>query len=314
MKNQIFVVGLGVVLLVVGFSGCIAPENQQSQGFLLNWTREPGVRIEHGVSSATLMMNTTYIMYYTAQGICMATSPDGLAFTLNGTVVDVDEPGSGQEMISNSAIIKLQNGSYRMIYEGSRWTEYFDQKAQQMRRSQIDRKLYSAFSSDGFSWKKEEGVRFQDHGDGDPTEYFTSVPDIIRLDNGDLRMYYTRGTTSATALSPDEGITWTKEQNLNLGRIVVDCDIIRLPDKTYKLFFTSFDSEFGVGEQYVMSASSSDGLNFTLDPGKRLEPSSESTPLYDPDIILLPDGSYRMYCSEAQLDGSTRIFSATSSL
>lgn len=335
VNNKIIMIGISIMILVGGLGGCTTNEQQQSnannnqpengnvnqhqenesanqsQGFLLNWTREPGVRIQRGVSSATILINNTYVMYYTAQDICMATSSDGLNFTLKGTVVNHGEPGSGQDMASNSAIISLRNGSYRMIYEGSRWTDYYDQKSQQMRHNQIDRKFYSAFSTDGFSWRKEEGVRFQDHPIDDPTNIFTSVPDIIRLENGDLRMYYTTGDSSAIALSHDEGMTWTKEKNLDLGRIIVDCDIVRLTDGTYKLFFTSFDSQFGVGKQYVMSATSPDGLNFTLDSGKRLEPSSESNRIYDPDVILLSDGTYRMYYSQVvQSDGMTSIFSA----
>lgn len=78
------------------------------------------------------------------------------------------------------------------------------------------------------------------------------------------------------------------------------------------MFFTAFESEFGVGEQYVMSASSSDGVTFTVDSGKRLEPTSEKKLLFDPDIIQLPDDSYRMYYSEMQNDGSIKILSVTS--
>ncbi|EMR74424.1 hypothetical protein MBGDN05_00865 [Thermoplasmatales archaeon SCGC AB-539-N05] len=61
-----------------------------------------------------------------------------------------------------------------------------------------------------------------------------------------------------------------------------------------------------------MSASSTDGINFTVDSGKRLEPVSEYKLLLDPDIIRLSDGSYWMYYSEMQNDGSIRILSAIS--
>ncbi|MBN2065648.1 MAG: exo-alpha-sialidase, partial [Candidatus Thermoplasmatota archaeon] len=224
---------------------------------------------------------------------------DGLTFEKVGIAIHNGEPGSMEEMVSNSAIIELNNGSYRMIYEG--------------RDDNYDRRLFSAFSDDGYTWSKEEGIRFQDYGDGKPDELFTSVPETIRLDNGDLRMYYTRGVSSATAISHDEGLTWEKEGNLDLGRIVIDPDILRLDDGSYKLFFTTFDEEFGVGAQYVMSASSYDGITLTIDSGKRLEPISINNLLLDPDIIRLSDGPYRMYFSEMQDDGSIRILSAISS-
>jgi len=304
MKKQLLEIGIFFLLLGTGLSGCIETEDQSNgqldQGVLMGWTRESGVRIDNGVSSATVVIDDMYVMYYTAGGIQIAKSTDGLTFEKTGVAVEDGELGSMQEMVSNSAIIELNNGSYRMIYEGMDYS------------TGQDRGLFSAISNDGFTWTKEEGVRFQDYGDGKPGELFTSVPDIIRLDNGDLRMYYTRGITSATALSQDEGVTWTKEGDLGLGRIAIDPDIVRLDDGSYKLFFTSFDSEFGVGEQYVMSATSSDGVTFTVDGGKRLEPVSEINLLLDPDIMPLSDGSFRMYYSEMQNDGSIRILSAIS--
>ncbi len=59
-----------------------------------------------------------------------------------------------------------------------------------------------------------------------------------------------------------------------------------------------------------MSASSPDGLTFTLDGGKRLEPDATHMLLLDPDIIKLSDGSYRMYYSEMQQDETIIILSA----
>jgi len=303
MKKVIFIFVIFICILSNSFCGCIDDQNntnnQQIAGPLMSWTKESGVRIDDGVSSATLLIDDMYVMYYTGEGIQIAKSSDGLMFEKVGIAIHNGEPGSMEEMVSNSAIIELNNGSYRMIYEG--------------RDGNYDRRLFSAFSDDGYTWSKEEGIRFQDYGDGKPDELFTSVPETIRLDNGDLRMYYTRGVSSAIAISHDEGITWEKEGNLDLDRIVIDPDILRLDDGSYKLFFTTFDDEFGVGAQYVMSASSTDGITFTIDSGKRLESVFVNNLLLDPDIIRLPDGSYRMYFSEMQDDGSIRILSALNS-
>jgi len=301
MNVKLLIVGI-IGLLVIGvFIVCIYTKEHKT-GKLLAWTKESSIRIEDGVSSATVVIDNMYVMYYTAGGgIRAAKSYDGLTFEKVGVVVGNGEAGSQQEMVTNPAIIKLSDGSYRMIYEGS-----------QHLAERQDRRLFSAFSVDGFNWTKEAGVRFQDYGDGKPDELFTSVPDTIRLDNGDLRMYYARGITSATALSQDNGVTWMKEGNLDLGRIAIDPDIIRLDDGSYKLFFTTFDSEFGIGKQYVMSASSTDGITFVLDNGKRLEPSLGKELVVDPDIIRLPDGSYRMYYGETGTDMLFDIYSAIS--
>ncbi len=285
-------------------SGCVQEEvpsseeqePEQDQEALMSWEKEPGTRIDEGVSSSTIVIDGTYVMYYTSNGIQIAQSSDGLIFEHVGVAIENGQPDSLQMMVSNSAIIELQNGSYRMIYEGQ--------------DANHDRRLFSAFSEDGFTWNLEEGIRFQEEGDGKPGELFVSVPDILRTNDGDLLMYYTRGISSAIALSSDEGLTWAKQKSIDLGRIVIDPDIVQLYDGSYTLFFTTFDEEFGVGTQYIMSASSTDGFTFTLDDGKRLEPDEGHMLLLDPDIIELSDGSYRMYYSEMQQDETIIILSA----
>lgn len=255
---------------------------------LVNWTKEDGVRIG-GISSCTLIKNGEYWMYYTGKGIEMARSSDGLNFVRLGRLIDVEDiVGDAVDMVTNPAVFETSDGTYRMLFEGSK-----------MLNDKNDRKLYSAVSSDGSVWTVEAGVRFQDAGDGKPGELFTSVPDVIRLnDNGTLRMYYTRGATSATALSGDEGLTWTKEVDLDLTRkVAIDPDIVLLDDGTYKLFFTTFGGEFGVGEQWVLGATSSDGINFVLDEGILIEPSTPGGLITDPDVVRTDKG-YRMYYAE----------------
>ncbi len=258
---------------------------------LTAWTKEEGIRTG-GVSSSTIIKDSEYWIYYTWDGIELATSTDGLNFINKENVVENGPVGSEQEMVTNPTVFKLSNGMYRMIYEGSRWAE--DETG---KRYQTDRKLYSAISSDGKRWTKENGVRFWDYGDGKPGEIFTSVPDVVKLPDGKLRMYYTRGATSATALSNDEGMTWAKETNLELRKVAIDPDIVLLDDGTYKLFFTTFADEFGFGDQWVMSASSVDGVDFEIDEDKVIEPGTPSGLVTDPDVIRTDNG-YRMYYGE----------------
>ncbi len=259
-------------------------------GRLTEWMKEGGVRIA-GISSSTIIKNGEYWMYYTGKDIELAVSTDGLDFEWKSTVVTPG--GSGQEMVTNPAVFELSNGGYRMIYEGAKIAN--DEMGQPY---QAERKLYSAVSGDGVTWIKEPGVRFWDYGDGKPGEIFTSVPDVIRLPDGRLRMYYTRGATSATAISDDEGLTWTKETNLILSRkVAVDFDVMLLDDSTYKLFFTTFGDDFGIGEQWMMSAASADGINFVPDQGRLIEPSTTGGLVTDPDVVKTDNG-YRMYYGE----------------
>ncbi len=271
---------------------------------LTNWAKENGARIVNGISSSTIIKNNEYWMYYTGRDIRLAISKDGLNFELKGSVVTPGIQGSGQEMVTNPSVFKLSDGRYRMIYEGAKVAE--DEKGGHY---QADRKLYSAISSDGIVWTKESGTRFWDYGDGKPGETFTSVPDVIRLTDGRLRMYYTRGATSAVALSSDEGLTWVKETNLDLRKVAIDLDVLQLEDGSYKLFFTTFESEFGIGEQWVAGASSADGINFVLDNNKLVEPASGGF-ITDPDVVKTGD-SYRMYYGEfRQGESDSNIMSA----
>lgn len=259
---------------------------------LTKWTKEKGTRIANGISSSTIIKNSEYWMYYTGSGIELATSQDGLNFINKGAVI-AGAAGSEQDMVTNPAVFQISDGRYRMIYEGARVS-----KDETGKNYQTDRKLYSAISSDGTTWTKESGTRFWDYGDGKPGEIFTSVPDVIKLSDGRLRMYYTRGATSATALSSDEGLTWLKEANLDLHRkVAVDLDILRLDGGSYKLFFTTFEDEFGIGEQWVVGASSLDGIDFILDQGKIIEPATSGGLVTDPDVIKIDNG-YRMYYGE----------------
>jgi len=299
MRKLALLAFLSVIVLV---SGCVKQEQAatsatttvQNAGTanipssrLLSWTKESGARIAKGISSCTIVKGNEYWMYYTGDGIQLATSSDGLNFVSRGKVVSQGQLGSEQEMVTNPSVFRLSDGRYRMIYEGS----------MRIGESQTNRKLYSAVSEDGLAWTKEEGVRFYDAGDGKPGEIFTSVPDVIRLLDGRLRMYYTRGATSAVAVSGDEGLTWTKERNLDLGDIAVDPDIVELEDGTYKLFYTAFESQWAVGSQMMMSASSANGLDFVVDSGRRLEPASVGGMITDPDVVKVA-GGYRMYYGE----------------
>jgi hypothetical protein len=273
---------------------------QLPSGRLLAWEEE-GKVLDGGISTNTLIIGGSYWMYYTGMGgIGLAQSSDGLHFTNRGIVMEGSE---GQPGATNQAIIVLPDGGYRMIYEV--------RTGDQRRGETETRKLYSSVSSDGIHWREEPGVRFYDYGEGN--RIFTSVPDMLWF-NDTLRMYYTAGLTSRIAVSTDEGLTWRKEKNIDVEgvSVLLDPDIIRLEDGTYKLFFTSFPSgDFAVGDQVIMSASSLDGLNFVPDEGVRLEPSGSEGLLVDPDVVAIP-GGYRMYYAKLVQDSSD-VYAAVSS-
>lgn len=276
------------------------PVPQLPTNRLLEWEQE-GKVLDDGISTTTIMKGGSYWMYYTAiGGISLAESTDGLHFTKKGMVLE----GEDGPPVSNQAIIELPDGTYRMIYEMRTGDERMGERE--------ERKLYSAVSSDGIHWREEPSVRFYDYGEGN--NIFTSVPDVLWFNNT-LRMYYTVGLTSRIAVSTDNGLTWRKEKIIEVENVslMLDPDIVRLEDGTYKLFFTTFPSgDFWEGGQVIMSASSLDGLNFVPDEGVRLELSAGSDGLLvDPDVVAIP-GGYRMYYAKL-IGGSSDVYSATSS-
>lgn len=247
-------------------------------------------------------------MYYTGNGIELAISNDGVDFELKGNVVRDDGLGSDQEMVTNPAVFRLKNRKYRMIYEGSK-------------DNQGIRKLYSAVSEGGIKWTKESGVRLEDSIlYSDPKKgksgyvIFTSVPDVIRLENDCLRMYYTVIDESRMAESCDDGLTWEKKGKIMFDiypDVAQDPDIIRLEDGTYKLFYSTQDLHRT--KQWIVSASSEDGVSFKTESGERIGLLSGIARVVDPDVVELADGKYRMYYGQStSYEGSFNLMSAVS--
>ncbi|MFH1065268.1 MAG: hypothetical protein V1734_02060 [Nanoarchaeota archaeon] len=260
----------------------------------LSWQKEEGTRVWGGISSCTILQDGKYLMYYTREGgIWLASSPEGISFEEKGIVFT---PGENQPMASNPSVFKLQEKGYRMIYESNE-------------DMGTVRKLRSAVSEDGFAWTGEEGIRledsiyFEDKKKGASGEViFASVPDVIRLDSGCLRIYYAAIDEIRFAESCDEGLNWNKKGKVKFDirpEIAQDPDTIRLGDGTYKLFFSVQNSDRTAG--WIESASSEDGINFKLDAGKRIEPTHGEKHAMDIDVIKLPDGTYRAYYSEGTL-------------
>ncbi len=149
---------------------------------------------------------------------------------------------------------------------------------------------YYATSADGLTWN--DGILLADKA---------SVPDVMRTSDGMLWAYWVDFTHMTgpnmerigIAHSMDNGANWERLGNANftgLGDIVpVDPDAFELPDGRIRLYF--YDITVRQLEHPIYSAISVDGINFTLEEGVRLMMDE----IYDPDVIQLPDGSYRMY-------------------
>ncbi len=164
--------------------------------------------------------------------------------------------------------------------------------------------VYYATSRDGLTWS--EGTLLAEKA---------SVPDVIRKSDGTLWAYWVDFTFMTgpnmeqigIARSDDDGQSWQRLENAiftGLGDIVpVDPDVFELHDGRLRMYF--YDIAVRQLEHPIYSAISEDGIRFELEQGVRVWMDN----IYDPDVILLPDGSYRMYVngrdilSASSLDG-----------
>lgn len=224
-------------------------------------------------------------------GITVRTSADGLSWS-QARRLDLTEAG---EQLRNPAVLPLPDGTYVMIYEGVR----------DERLATRSTRFYRAVSRDGFAFEKTPGAGTSgavlEPTPGDAA--FISAPDLVRIPSG-IRVYFNAadGLRVEAARSTDSGLTWVREGPVSIaglaaGTRAADPDVLALPGGGYRLFFAAGSA--GSPVPAIFSATSADGLAFTLDPGDRLEPADRTVHRVDPDVVETGPGSYRLYFAEA---------------
>lgn len=280
---------IGLVLLVSARAASAQNET---------WTVESGIRIADTTSSSTIRLaDNTYRTYY--GGVRTSSSPDGLVW---GGTSDVLRPTPGEQN-RNPAIFQTGDGTYVLIFEKV--------------VSNVAR-FYRATSPDGVTFTLSPSTPVMEPTASD--NGFLSVPDVISVNATTVRMYFVAGgdlTDSAT--SSDGGRTWTREGRITVTGLsatnwIVDPDLIRTTSGGYRLFFaTGPDGQAGLASKRIRSATSSDGRTFVLDSGNRLAPTGSGDDIVDPDVVLLPDGRYRMYYGYSTAGAQYQLLSAISS-
>jgi hypothetical protein len=262
------------------------------------WTAESGIRLSNTTSTSTIRRpDNTYRTYFA--GISAATSVDGLSWGNTGLVV---RSGPG-EFNRNPAMFRTSANTFGMFYE---------QVVNNVGR------FYRATSPDGVTFTVSPSTAVMQPSGSDNN--FLSVPDIISLGGGMIRMYFVAGgalTDSAT--STDDGVTWTREGRITVSGLsaanwVVDPELVRLTNCGYRMYFaTGPDGQSGLMSKRIRSATSTDGRTFTLDAGIRIALLASGDDLVDPDVIELPDGRYRMYYGYSTSGGNYHLMSSTTS-
>jgi hypothetical protein len=149
-----------------------------------------------------------------------------------------------------------------------------------------------------------------------------SVPDALRLhhkisgaNKNDLLMYFGRNGICESR-STDHGRTWSDPLTVTFNGLQnsggeVDPSITQEHDGTLRLYFYGPTSSNGdpaqiSGDHVIYSATSTDGVNFTVEAGQRFA----DTTITDPEVVKF-QGQYFMYLSAG---ATTRITESSDGL
>lgn len=284
-----------LVCLVAAFAvGYYFGGLQAVKGFpeeIETWQKERGVRVDGGLSPNTLWFpDGSYRMYYTtSDGIASATSYNGLVWTKEEDVRIAPDPKSKTQVkVGAPCVFEVKGERYKMIYEGS------DSKG-------TKRYLFSAASEDGVKWSKQKGHVIEDeNSSGQP---FASAPEVLRLSAKRLILYYSNGTELKAAESTDDAKSWNKVGLRGIDGTVIDVDVVTRGIGVYKMYYTVSASQTELKDLMIVSATSEDGLTWAKDRGVRVRRDEKAEMVFDPDIVRVSSGKYRMYY--CQLDEGT---------
>lgn len=253
------------------------------------WTRSGKTVFNDVTSSDTHKLSDgTYRMYFMKDdGIVYADSSDAATFTDPVQTGIKSDPG---KFISNPAVLQIKDGEWLMAYEQQPMSSTPGQSGNQPPSAGNQRNLYYATSSDGKVFSKG-GVAIDSSKEDD---FFTSVPDLVLLSGGKVRMYYVSGGEAiGSAISSDSGKTWQRETGLRLEDKAVDPDVMQKGNE-WVMYFSVLS---GPGNSLYKSTSK-DGLTWT---GKQevLSAQDQETAIVDPDVVEISTGKYRMFFGEA---------------
>ena len=188
--------------------------------------------------------------------------------------------------------------------------------------------ILSAYSFNGECWEVEPGVRLAPHGSH--ANIRVVCPDVIPLEGGGYRMYFegqpSDGPAVILSAISSDGLSWKPEPGIRFGDEVrrygspraLYIEVDSSGTGGIRLYFHSYAHPFRGGLDVgnnIVSAISEDGLSFVLEPGARINQVGKFQDLavYAPEVLLLGDGTYRMYYAGWSIEPRRgRIFSAIS--
>jgi len=162
--------------------------------------------------------------------------------------------------------------------------------------------VYSSTSTDGKTWTQESGTR----------KTMATFPEVVKLSNGQYRMYYQTAGVIKSAISTD-GLTFTNESGTRIDATnsegltfdnVAAPTVLQQTDGTFVMVYrgtinTRYASNTpNPATQVLMWATSTDGLTFTK-KGLAVDSRNETLDgqLDGPDLVAWDDGKTKLFAT-----------------
>ena len=222
----------------------------------------------------------------------------------------IGQPESELTGTPDGSAIRLPDGRIRMYFSIANGAEFSG--------------VGSAISTDGRRFTAEPGERVSPWKDGGFTNGVGS-PFIYRLPTGEYRLYYATNGGLGSSTSAD-GLTFTKDPGMRLPKGVFTdavsqaalfCSaIVPLPNAAYRMYCTQGVKTVQINaatlnDRAVFSATSTDLLDWTPEPGVRLGPGSSNR--FDADhptvLVSTPAGGVTLaYDRRRGAPGEWKVF------
>ena len=233
---------------------------------------------------------STYYLYTTGMRIGVYSSADGEAWSEVPGAVTPTGP------YFDPSVVKMPDGTYRM---------YYVYRAGMGPQPCSGKQLKYATSTDLIRWTAQSPVLLDDLGCGVPNVVYTGT---------EYRLYYVRGgvgTPHGTymATSPD-GLTWTPTDKLLTPKDFVDPSVVKLTDGSWLMFTADFSAAQPPPPGFVQRlyvGTSQDGIAWDFDADAPVYSAPAGQGAFDPDAVVLPDGSVRAWWAQGSSADNARV-------
>jgi hypothetical protein len=218
----------------------------------------------------------------------IATSADGLTWGATNTIGGITIDSQTDQFVGVASYLDANN-EFVMLFELS---------VEVSSAATTVHRVHRATSLDGQNFTQpSQFVLF-----GDVSAVANAFyPEAFRTESGAVRLYYRRFGELKSALSEDNGVTWTEEGVVTIrgfSNWALGADVVQLSNGQVRMYFSGTYDENG-NDYKIYSALSDDGRTFTVEEGPVVEPPAGSLHV-NPEAVILPDGRVRLYITEWQ--------------